>query len=89
MDLGSEIPYLMLRWGQRKSYDVSVYMSIFLNYFSLIIFIIFALLFECKALPGLDGNCGRCHKVQKVTSISFAELLWRNVEALRHGIEGE
>jgi len=40
--------------GQRKSYYVLVYMLGFLNYFSLIIFIIFASLFECKALPGLD-----------------------------------
>jgi hypothetical protein len=36
MDLGSDSP--VLRWGQRKSYDVFVYMSGFLSYFSLIIF---------------------------------------------------
>ena len=60
----------------------------FLNYFSLIIFIIFASLFECKALPGLDWQLWQMSQGAQVTSIPFAELLWRSVEALRHGIEG-
>lgn len=51
MDLGSDI---LCCARTAKSYDVFVYMFIFLNYFSLIIFIIFASLYECKVLPGWD-----------------------------------
>jgi hypothetical protein len=82
MDLGSDI-FCSAR-DNEKSYDVFVYIFIFLNYFSLIIFIIFASLFERKALPRLDAIVA---DVTRCTSISFAELLWRSVEALRHGIE--
>jgi hypothetical protein len=86
MDLGSDIPYLMLRWGQRKPYDVSVYMSRFLNYFSLIIFIIFAFLFECKALPGLDwqlwqmsqGTKGHFHFVRRAAVGKCGGITSRN-----------
>jgi hypothetical protein len=76
MDLGSDIPCAPL--GQRKSYDVFVYMPRFLNYCtSSKVKLSSPRSLSAKLCQDWIDNCGRCHKVHKVTSgsISFAELL--------------
>lgn len=37
----------------------------------------------------MDWQLWQMSQGAQVTSIPFAELLWRSVEALRHGIEGK
>lgn len=54
MDLGSDIRSMCSAGNSENPMTSIVYMSRFLNYFSLIIFIFFAFLCECKASPGLD-----------------------------------